>query len=144
MCGGAIIFGEAHKRDPSGSVKEPEPLDEHALKAAVLSQLVDAVLVEQGAREVVGPDLDGLVKQRVDRYREDNDLANASRVLYGISAEDFTNEVLVPQAMSEILRGRLFIQGASFSDWIIETRRAAKITVFSDQFRWDGTRVVAQ
>lgn len=135
---------EAYRRDPSGSTKAPEPLDERALKAAVLTQLVDAVLVEQGARAMAGSDLDRLVAERVDRYRKDTDLAEAARGLYGVSAQDFTEEVLVPQAMSEILRGRLFIENKSFTDWIEETRRAAKVTVFSDDFTWDGTRIAAR
>lgn len=120
-----------------------EPVSDRDLEAMVLSQLVEAKLVDAGIRREVGGDLEYLVAGKIQKYDESQDLKGAAASLYGMSYSDFREEVLVPQAKRDILAGRLYLRGEDVQDWLARGKKSAQIIVFSKRFRWDGEKVVA-
>lgn len=122
---------------PQGS----ENLSRDVLETSVLNELVDENLVRDGAAKETGPELDGLVHNKIDKYSADANLAQAAQKLYGLNFDDFRGGVLVPQAEREVLAGRLYLQGGNIDDWLKEVRKSARVIVFSPQFRWNGERI---
>jgi SurA N-terminal domain len=127
----------------STATSTPE-LTDGELKASVLTQLIEGQLVSQAAEKEVGSALPGMIKERTDHYASDSKLTDAARTLYGIGEKDFLNEVLIPQADADILRGRLFLKGQKFEDWLADAKKDADVQIFSDQFTWDGEKVTAE
>lgn len=113
------------------------------LEVAVLNQLVEAELTAAGVKREVGGDLDYMVAGKVEKYDASEDLKNATMSLYGMSYPDFRKEVLVPQAKRDILAGRLYLREESIEDWLSREKQAARVTVFSGRFHWDGKQIVA-
>lgn len=108
------------------------------LEAAVLTQLIEAALVDKATREEVGVDLDRLVQERVSRYEDDAQFRRAVETLYGLDFEDFREEVLVPQAKRDILASRLFFEGREFDEWLVEAKQAASVVLLTKNFFWNG------
>lgn len=120
-----------------------ERLSSKDLEVAVLNQLVEAKLIDAGARREAGGDLDYLVSGKIQKYDESRDLAGAAMSLYGMSYSDFREEVLVPQAKRDILAGRLYLRGEDIREWLRREKQAAQVIIFSKRFRWDGEKIVA-
>lgn len=114
------------------------------LKLAVLNQLVEQALIAQGARQEAGSDLDALVQDKITKYASSGDLSRAASALYGLSENDFKNEVLIPQAESDVLSGRLFLQGKKLEDWLAQAKKDAQVVILSGNYAWDGQAVVAK
>ncbi len=108
----------------------------------VLDQLVAAVLIERGAEEYIGSELDQLVREKIDQYVSDQSFRENVERLYGMPFSDFRVEVLIPQAKRDILAGRLFLHGENANDWLLKTRKSAQVTILSPKFRWDGEKIV--
>ena len=114
------------------------------IEAHVLNQLVEMVLVGDGAKKEAGGDLDSLVKGKLSPYDADSAFQHSAEVLYGLPFSDFKAEVLVPQAERDILKGRLFLKGEKFDDWLVSAKRSARVIIFSPAFYWDGEKVVGK
>ncbi|MEY4731444.1 MAG: hypothetical protein RL681_390, partial [Candidatus Parcubacteria bacterium] len=84
------------------------------LGASVLDTLVEATLVERGAKREVGNQLPGLVHAKIDEYANDPELQRGVQTLYGMGYADFRDETLVPVAEHDILEGRLYLRGQSY------------------------------
>jgi hypothetical protein len=142
----AKTFYENAKKTYAAKNTPITDLSEKDIKIQVLSSLVEARLIDQEARKEVGGDLDGLIDEKISKYKNSADLAEISRTVYGWSINDYTREVLVPQAEHDILQGRLFLNGSekSFDEWLKNVKKEAKVEVFSKDFRWDGENVVAK
>lgn len=133
----AIYYENAVKTyDPSAA----RPTDEE-LRAAVLTQLVEAELIDETVIRDLGPGIDELVQNKLRKYEENKELQKATPALYGLEFNDFWNDVLVPQAKRDVLAGRLFLEGKNIEDWLKEAKTQAKVTLFSANFRWTGERV---
>jgi hypothetical protein len=113
------------------------------LGASVLDTLVEATLVERGAKREVGNQLPGLVHAKIDEYANDPELQRSVQTLYGMGYADFRDETLVPVAEHDILEGRLYLRGQSYEQWLANERKSASVYIFSSHFRWDGGKVVA-
>lgn len=114
------------------------PLD---LQVIVLEQLINNALIKEAAREEVGKDLDALVQSKIQNANRDPALRTAAQALYGYSATDLQDEVLIPQATAEVLRGRLYLKGTAWDEWLTAAREDAHVVVFSKKFYWDDAQV---
>lgn len=112
------------------------------IQASVLDQLIENALVARGAEEEAGSDLAALVESKLGRVRIDEKLGDSARQLYGLAPDDFRNEILVPQAKTEILSGRLFLKGEKIGAWIARARSERRVIIFSPKLSWAGGRVV--
>ncbi|MDO8537121.1 MAG: hypothetical protein Q7R94_02655 [bacterium] len=111
------------------------------LEAGALDQLIEDSLVRDGARLEVGSDLDNLVENKLSKYSDDVELEKAASVLYGLGKDNFWRMVLIPQATREVLAGRLFLRGEQIDDWLVSTKKSARVIIFSPQFKWDGEKI---
>ncbi len=121
------------------------PPSREELEAGVLDGLVEERLLNQSIRREVGREADGLVEEKLQGLiQEEAKFGKATEALYGLSLGEFRQEVLVPQAERDIVKGRLFLRGESIDDWAEANRRAARVTVLSTRFKWDGEKIVAK
>lgn len=111
------------------------------IEAQVLDRLIEVSLVHEAALKEMGPDMDRLVEAKLAEYGSDDQLYAAAQAIYGFSKDEFTGEVLVPQAERDVLSGRMFIKGEKFEDQVLDLRRNAKVTIMSPSFEWDGLKV---
>ncbi|HEY4525491.1 MAG TPA: SurA N-terminal domain-containing protein [Candidatus Paceibacterota bacterium] len=111
------------------------------MQAEILTQMVEAELISQGAQKEIGKDLDFLVQNKISRYENNQSLAQAANTLYGMTYKEFQDEVMVPQAEKEILAGRFYMSGDNFEEWFAKLKKDASVNIFSKGFRWDGERV---
>jgi hypothetical protein len=123
---------------PSSDVISTTP-DEIARQT--MDQLVENALVEQAAKKEAGGDFSALVGEKVDEAANKPQLESAAKTLYGLDIEDFKNEVLRPQAVRDILTGRLFLKGQNIDEWLAAEKKSARVIFFSGRFRWDGDHV---
>lgn len=112
------------------------------IEAEVLNNLVEEALLNDEFHREVGREADTLVEEKLQNLSEHADLFQNTKMLYGLSMEEFRQAVLVPQAEKDILRGRLFLKGESIDEWMEAARHAAHVTVLSAKFYWDGKRIV--
>ena len=142
----AVMYYENLRRSTAGNASatlqfaEMSPAD---IQVAVLDQMVAAALVQDGARRETGEELPTMVRDKVAAALADSGVANGVGLLYGMTIEDFRDEVLVPQAEREILDGRLFWRGEAVESWLADARKNTKVQIFSPKFSWDGGKVVA-
>lgn len=108
------------------------------IQRSVLTQLIENSIVEDGARKEVGADLGRLVEEKVSQASKEPGLDKAVRTLYGMNLDDFKKEILAPQAERDILTGRLFLKGGNIDDWFQNSKKSAKVIIFSPQFHWNG------
>lgn len=118
------------------------PLSSDDIARAVMDQLIENALAAQGAEKEAGSDLENLVNEKINEAVKNSQLENAAKTLYGLSLDDFKNEVLKPQAERDILTGRLFLKGQNIDTWLADAKKSARVIFFSGRFRWNGTEVV--
>lgn len=125
-------------RSENGESAKPS---EKELEAEVFTQLIEAKLIDRAVEEEVGKDLEYLVANKIEKYRENENLKTAAPTLYGMEFEEFWTEVLIPQAKRDILAGRLFLKGEKIEDWLVSAKKDAKIILFTKDFNWTGEKV---
>ncbi len=126
-----------------GAASSTPRVTQTELAVDVLDTLVEASLIDAGARAEVGSDITSLVENKISQYDNNTTLQQGIRTAYGLSYPDFRREVLVPQAEKDILASRLLFKNQKIDDWIVAARRSAKITLLSPKFRWDGGEVTS-
>ena len=121
---------------------DEKPLDDKAIQAGVLQELIERELVSAGAKVEAGSDMDYLVGRKLTKYDKNSGLQQAAGVVYGLSYADFRSDVLIPQAEEDVLAGRLYLRGEKLEDWLQDARRRASVVIFARGFAWDGEKVV--
>jgi hypothetical protein len=112
-----------------------------ALGAAGLDDLVAQTLIAQGLDEYVGNHAYNLVSVKLTAYRDQPELAGASRALFQLDPEAFTTTILAPQASREVLSGRLYIDNTTLDTWLSKERADASVHVFSSSYHWNGSAI---
>ena len=119
--------------------KEEDVLKPLDIEKTVLEQLVENSIIEREARLELGKDLQDLIQKKIATYGDDAKFRDVAKKLYGLSYDDFKNELLVPQAKKDALAAQFFLQGKNFEDWLSEAKKSAKVRVFLNGLRWqDG------
>ena len=119
-------------------------LSQSDIETQVLSQMIDAKLIDQAVRKEVGGDLDALLLNKMAEYDKDQNLAKATETVYGMSYSDFKTQALIPQAEKDILSGRLFIKNQNIDDFMKGLEKSAQVSIFSNNLAWDGQKVVVK
>lgn len=114
---------------------------EQRLGAAALDELVEQKLLEQGLDELVGDHAGNLVDEKVGDLLTEPQLPGASRALFQLDPGSFVRIILRPQAMREVLSGRVYLDGKSLGEWVEGRRREARVRILSSSYRWDGGQV---
>jgi len=110
-------------------------------KKSALTQLIENIIISNGAEEELGDDLPILVENKISKIPTDEKFKQAISGVYGANLSDFVDDFMVPLAKQEILEGRLFLRGEDFDAWFIKAKSEAKVKIFSDEFYWDGQEV---
>ncbi|PIT92755.1 MAG: hypothetical protein COU08_00700 [Candidatus Harrisonbacteria bacterium CG10_big_fil_rev_8_21_14_0_10_42_17] len=116
----------------------------YELRKVVLDDLIEKRLISQLLEELIGDNVESVVSEKIAAVDVSQEtLPTALRSLYGLSLEDFTDLVLVPQAEREILESHLAltVQNLDFNTWLRQSRQEASVRVISDSLFWDGERV---
>ncbi|MEK7192109.1 MAG: SurA N-terminal domain-containing protein [Patescibacteria group bacterium] len=110
------------------------------LKRQVLNQLIERSLISSALKNLVGQNLENLVKEKISLPALDEpDFQESIALLYGLSIADFKTMILEPQAQKEILEKELVNTKTNFSNWLTEVRKTAKVTLLMAGFNWqDG------
>ncbi len=116
------------------------------------NELKRAVIDEMISREIIMNELKSRVSSReIDEISEKNisaalkeapQIADGINKLYGLSLADFKEQILIPQARKEILEGRMNLSSQDFNAWLGKARRESWILILSQDFVWDGAKVV--
>lgn len=122
-------------------LKKPESQNE--IKRAALNKLITDVLVYQEAKKRLGSDLETVTEKVISNNTNTNNpqLEKAVKEIYGLSLEDFKNQVLVAQAHREILEGRMNLNNENFDNWLKNVSGQAKVIILLPNFYWDGQQV---
>jgi hypothetical protein len=140
----AQSYYETLKDEYTKNNVQTQEVSDKQLRASVLDQLVEAEIIDQGLQKEAGGEANGLVADRIKEFTNDESLAIAAKNLYGFSSNDFTREVLIPQAKTDILRGRLFLKNEDFKTWLTAAKKSANVKIFSNDYTWDGVMVRAK
>lgn len=111
------------------------------VKAIVLNELIERILIHNEVKQRLGEDLPVLVNEKLNYYLTP-EIEKAGSVIYNLNKKDFINEILIPQAERDILTGRLFLENKKIDDWLNETKAKSEIIIFDPKFKWDNKQVV--
>ncbi len=128
-------------------LNKPENIQE--INRAVLDKLIENEIIFKSlnsipkANEIVRNKIEQALKQAINP--KDN-IKEAVNTLYGLTVDEFTKLVLVPQARKEVLEGRLFLENSSnsngFDEWLKKAKKDVKVLILLNDFKWDGEKVV--
>ncbi len=116
------------------------------LKREALDDLISRELIRQelGKRMSDG-ERDTIAARNIAQLLEGNiKLEEGVEKLYGLTMEEFKARLLMPQAYSEILEGRMNLNNEDFSIWLMSARKNSSVAIFYPGFSWDGEKVIAK
>lgn len=138
---GAAEHYESQARTTSATLTVLKNQD---LTLSIVSGLIEEQLIEQGAEKEFGKTLDSLRTERTNNFlARPSDITEESR-RYGLSRQKFEKEILRPQVTRDLLAGRLFLQSLRLEDWLVQEKKKASITIFSQVFSWNEGEVRAR
>lgn len=114
------------------------------IRRAALNKLITDYLVYDEVKKRLGSDLDGITEKIISQNVNSAKLEQAVKEIYGLSIDDFKNQVLVAQAHREILEGRMFTNKENFDDWLKNASKEARVIILVPGFYWDGEKVAAK
>lgn len=141
---GSVNSQQATSTQIETSSSTPEVLTPGQIQKSVLAGLIENILIEKGARQEMGKDLDRLVAEKVSQAVEVPEIEKAVRTIYGLSLNDFKKNVLVPQAERDILTGSLFLKGQKMEDWLAAEKKSSRVVILSGKFYWNGEDVASK
>jgi hypothetical protein len=113
------------------------------IERAVLNTLIEDILIDEELNKIMNDvDLDRVVKEKISKTGDIGKIEKGAAVLYGFSVRDFRQKVLIPQAKSDILRDRIFLEAGNFEEKLKELKRSAKVAILISGFSWNGESVV--
>lgn len=116
-------------------------LKDKDIVVSVLEGLIEAQFIEKGARLEFTDRLGSLKTQRLNDFLSQKAVMEEEGKKYGFSLEQFKKEILEPQVTRDLLSGRLFLKSMRLEDWLLEQKKTASVTLFSQVFYWDGREV---
>lgn len=114
---------------------------EQRLGAVALDELIEQKLLEEGLDKLVGEHAGNLVDNKVDDLLKEPQLPGASRALFQLDPSSFVRIILRPQAMREVISGRVYLDGKTLEQWVEDARKDARVRILSSSYRWDGGQV---
>lgn len=113
------------------------------IERAVLDGLIEDVLIDEELKKIMSAaDLGRMVEEKISKIENGEKISKEASVLYGFSADDFKKRVVIPQAKSDILGNRIFLENGNFEEKLKELKRNAKVVILIPGFSWIGEGVV--
>ncbi|MCR4328674.1 MAG: hypothetical protein NUV53_04150 [Patescibacteria group bacterium] len=125
---------ETYYRNAAASYGVTSTVPFAQLERMAMASLIEGALIHTEIQEEIENNVDVLVKDRIDKFMSDTELLQAAKVLYGTSAEELRDVILVPQAEREILTGNLFLRGERLDDWLVSAKKEKRIVIFVGGF----------
>ena len=113
------------------------------LERAVLDKLIENVIIREELEErIERRELAQLIEGKLDVFKIDDEFQKAVKELYGFSVQEFRERILNPLASKELLEGALVPEeDGTFTNWLIEARKRARVVVVAHVFRWEDGQV---
>lgn len=121
--------------------EDVKSINQAELESGILSGLIEDELIAEKLNTDLGKELPYVLNEKLGAVDNSADLKNAAATLYGMSWDDFKREILVSQAMRDILSEHLFLKKEKGEDWLASAKKSASIILFSSKFGWDGSKV---
>lgn len=134
---------ETARRAPSPG-EEISALTARDIEQVIFTELIENHIVHFALRKELGEDWNDVIENKVGKFDDDGELRIAARTLYRMTFDDFRAQILVPQAERDLLRGRLFLTGENFEEWLARAKKESRVRILSRQFYWDGSEVKAR
>lgn len=115
------------------------------LRRSVLDGLItDTVIIRELEKAYGGEELARRVEANVEAAKKEGDVAQAAAQIYGMSIDEFTEEVLRPQARYEIMEEYLASEKMDANPWLEERLKKAEVSVSEEGFGWNGKEVTVK
>lgn len=138
---GAIGAFDKISRKPAsagGGGMAPEEVKKMALESIIESKLLDELIKE--ANPELGKKAEEIL-QKILRENKNLSLDEASRNLYGISADDFQKLVLLPQAKKDALADYYATNPERLADLWAALLKSADVKIYYPGFYWENGEV---
>jgi len=118
-------------------------LSDEEVKQRVFGNIIDKVFLDKLISQIdttLDKKADDLVKQSIDQS-PNLQLDTAARKLYGLSAEDFKELVLIPQAKRDLLTERFKDNQEQLNQMWEDLVKTADIKVYYPGYKWEGGEI---
>lgn len=113
------------------------------IRQEVLDKLIEDILINKELKkELKNSELEEILKNKTDELTKQEGIEREIEILYGLSLEDFKEQVSKPILKREILAGRFLINNKDFIGWLEEQKNQAKVMIFFPDLIWKDGRVV--
>jgi hypothetical protein len=122
--------------------KEDSAIIEKELQKAVLDTLIENILIDEGLRQrMKKKEINDLVNEKIEKALIGVNIKDLANKMYGLSADDFIDNFLRPQAKRDILSNRLNFENTNLNDWLKNEKKRAKVIILLSNFQWNGDGV---
>jgi len=116
------------------------------LRRATLDVLIGQKIISaELEKRMKTEDLSQMISEKINNINFDSDnFKKGSEFIYGASAENVKNLVLIPKAKEEILEGRLILENSQINnldDWLKQKKSEASVKILMPGFYWDKGEV---
>lgn len=115
------------------------------LKRATLDVLVGQKIIDRELeKKIKNEDLAKMIDEKISKVDLSSDkFKKGAESLYGTTAENIKNLVLIPKAKEEILEGRLILENSqtNLDDWLKQKKMETKVEILMPGFYWDKGEV---
>ncbi len=127
-----------------GQGKEiPKRMHQAELEAGTLTDLIENELIAEKLNTDLGKELPYLLSDKLGAVDNSPDLKKVAATL-GMRWDDFKRDILISQAMRDILSEHLFLKKEKADDWLEGAKKSASIILFSLKFSWDDIKVLVR
>lgn len=124
----------------SGVLDKTESREE--LRRATLDRLISGILIYAELNKKV-KDFQSIAENKIKEAISDKgNLEEGIKKIYGLTAAEFKNQVLLPQAYQEILEGRMFLENKNFEEWLKTEKKNSRVIILLSEFAWSDVSVV--
>jgi uncharacterized membrane protein affecting hemolysin expression len=107
-----------------------------------LDRLVESVLIKKAIDDLSSREIDNELKELIKTQMESDNVKLFQSLIGNISEKDFNRAILSPMAERELLKNYFESQSQSFDNWLSSTKKSARVVIFSDEYDWDGEKIV--
>ncbi len=108
------------------------------IKKDTLSALIEDTILTAAARKLFS-EFDTESEERIhDAIGFSANMGKAAQLMYGFSAVDFHDFILLPQSHREVIQDNLDKQKIDFSAWLAGIKKKAHVRFFLVPYTWDG------
>ena len=139
-----VAAAENFKNLPGADPKIVEELEKGQDDAhrAVLEELIIQRLISLGADEFDPNEVEKKIQENLSQVLSGTDreqLEQAASRLYGMSFDDFTEAVVLPEIREIVIRQSVESRGETFDAWLEERMKNTAINIYFLPYRWNGT-----